>query len=332
VISLLAQLAIALLFATAYSRDRRDRTIIALLQMLFLLISLEMSFSADPHASQALKARLTLRSAIRQLPTYLHPDQTRIALASAGDVNLAGLRLDERFHRIIGSGTVESVPWDVVSVRANGWNWSPRPVFQTYQACRPSLDLLNAEHLQSRRAADFIVLGWGEIDGRHQFLSDPGSWRAMLDWYDLALATDDHLLLRRRSTPRFGTPHEIGHTTARWNEEIMIPQDDQLLMSVEIRRSVRGVLASLLFGNAPVYASVSYRSGQKERWRAVAANLAAGFPISALPRNLSALALLWDGKAPVDLAATIRFESDQVSEYGDTLVIHWRQLPGRTEQ
>jgi hypothetical protein len=328
VISLLAQLAIGLLFAAAYARTRRDRKIIGLLQALFILCSLQMSLNVDPKRPQALKSRFGLLDALNLAPAYLHWEQTQIALENAGNANIAGLRLDERFHQIIGNGTVESVPWDIAVVRANGWSWRPRPIFQTYQACRPSLDLLNAEHLESLRAADFILLGWGEMDGRHQFLSDPRSWRAMLDRYDLALATSERLLLRRRSTARFGKAREAGYAMARWNEEIVIPQDQPvMLMSVEIERTVKGVLSGLFFHNAPTYAAITYRSGHKEQWRAVASNLVAGFPISPFARNLGDMALLWNGQTLVDRAASIRFEADDLGQYGAALVIHWIQLP-----
>jgi hypothetical protein len=328
VISLLAQLAIALLFAVTYSRTRRERTVLGLLQVAVLLMSLQMSFAYDPHVWQNFARRLDLRSSLELLSTYFYPERTKAVLANAGDANLAFLRLDPSFHQEIGARTVEAAPWDIVSIRANGWNWRPRPVFQTYQACGPLLDLLNAEHLESPRAADFILLNWGEIDGRHQFLSDPRSWRAMLEWYDLALASGDHLLMRRRSTPRPGSPRDLGYTAARWNQETVIPQDRQiLLMSVAIRRSFGGVFSGLFFGNAPVYATITYGSGQKERWRAVAPNLETGFPISPFPRNLADLASIWQSKDLPDRAASIRFESDSVSQYGDTLRVHWLQLP-----
>ena len=45
-------------------------------------------------------------------------------------------------------------------VPANGWRWSPRPVFQSYSAYTPALDQLNASHLASRESADHILMQW----------------------------------------------------------------------------------------------------------------------------------------------------------------------------
>ena len=39
-------------------------------------------------------------------------------------------------------------------VKANGWRWRPRPVFQSYQACGAVLDRWNAEHLEGAGAPD----------------------------------------------------------------------------------------------------------------------------------------------------------------------------------
>ena len=100
-----------------------------------------------------------------------------------------------------------------------------------------------------------------------------------------------------------------------------------MLMSVDILRTLNGELSGLLFRNAPAFAVVTYRSGEKERWRAVASNLAAGFPINPFARNLADMALLWNGQAPANRAASIRFEADDLGEYGDTLAIHWVRLP-----
>ena len=329
-ISLLAQLAIAMLFVAAFSGTRRDRKLIALMQVLFVLGSVQVALASDPARLQSLGLRFNLWAARSLVPAYLRPEQTRISLEKAGSANLATLRLDDRFRRIIDRGTVDAVPWEIAQVRANGWSWRPRPVFQPYQACRPSLDRLNAEYLEGSHAPDFIVLGWGEIDGRHQFLSDPRSWRAMLDWYDVALATSDRLLLRRRNTPRFDRPQDAGYTTARWNEEIVVPQDQPLiLMSVDIRRTMYGSLSGLLFRNAPTYAAVTYRSGVKARWRAVASNIVAGFPISSFARDLGDIAALWTGQAPGDRVASIHFEGDDSGQYADDLVVHWIHLTPR---
>ena len=300
---------------------------VALMQVLLILGCLQVAVASDPTRLQSLGLRFNLRAARIWVPAYLQLEQTRMNLENAGNANIAKLRLDDRFRRIIGRGTVDAVPWEIAQVRANRWSWRPRPVFQPYQACRPSLDQLNADYLESSRAPDFIVLGWGDIDFRHQFLSDPRSWRAMLDWYDLTLATNDKLLLRRRSTPRFRKPQDVGYTSARWNEEIVVPQDQALiLMSVDIHRTAYGTLTGLLFRNAPTYATVTYRSGVKLRWRAVASNIVAGFPISSFAQDLGDIAALWNGQPPADRVASIHFEGDDSGQYADDLVVHWIHL------
>jgi hypothetical protein len=134
-------------------------------------------------------------------------------------------------------------------------------------------------------------------------------------------------LIRRRSTPRFAKPQEAGYTISRWNEEIVIPQDQPvILMGVDIQRTIYGKLSGLFFRNAPTYAVVTYRSGVKERWRAVAPNIAAGFLISPFARRLGDFVAIWNGQPPADYAASIHFEGDDLGQYEGALDVHWIQL------
>ena len=57
--------------------------------------------------------------------------------------------------------------------------------------------------------------------------------------------------------------------------------------------TVFGRAVGLFFRNSAVYAVVSYRSGAKDRWRAVAPNIAAGFPVNPFPRDIADAAALW---------------------------------------
>jgi hypothetical protein len=61
------------------------------------------------------------------------------------------------------------------------WDWRPAPVFQSYAAFIPALDRLDAEHYESARAADLVLLNFPAIDGRHPFLETPVLWRALMD-------------------------------------------------------------------------------------------------------------------------------------------------------
>src|ERR1700722_950414 len=95
------------------------------------------------------------------------------AVLSALAHRMAGLR-----RQAIGAGTVNVLPWETDVIPANGWDWRPAPVFQSYAAFTPALDRLDAEHYASASAADFVLLNFPAIDRRHPFLETPVSWRA----------------------------------------------------------------------------------------------------------------------------------------------------------
>ena len=152
-------------------------------------------------------------------------------------------RLDGRFRREVKDGTVESVPWDATDVIANGWEWRPRPIFQTYAAYTSGLDRLNADHIRGDRAADFAVLRWQAIDEHHPYFVDSRSYRALLDRYDVALNGMHVLLMERRSKPRYGELRPLGSTTARWGEKIAVPRRESVvIMEAHAQTSLLGDL------------------------------------------------------------------------------------------
>lgn len=94
-------------------------------------------------------------------------------------------------------------PVDVFGCRqdfaiANGMNYSPRPVFQSYAAYTPRLAMINDEFLRSPRAPDWLLFECLAIDGRYPPLEDSHALRTILRDYRLAGEDGDFLVLRRR--------------------------------------------------------------------------------------------------------------------------------------
>src|SRR5262249_50838174 len=79
--------------------------------------------------------------------------------------------------------------------------WSPRPVFQPYQATSPSLQELNAEALRTR-GADTLIADFTPVDGRWPTLDLGRSIPELLRWYDVRELPGEFLVLKRRATPR----------------------------------------------------------------------------------------------------------------------------------
>ncbi len=330
-ISFQVKMALAGLFLFVCAKAARDRRAVALFQAWSLLAGAYITAETLPVLGGHFKDRLTLRHAESVARRLWNWPRTVENLQRRSEANLRPNRLDGRFRREVKDGTVESVPWDVTDVIANGWEWRPRPIFQTYAAYTPGLDRLNADHIRGDRAADFAVLRWQAIDERHPFFVDPGSYRALLDRYDVALNGMHVLLMERRSKPRYGELRPLGSTTARWGEEIAVPrQESVVVMEAHAQTSLLGDLKRLLFRVHPVEVEVSYRSGEIMRWRVVRPNLANGVIIDPLPVNLQELvSFLQLGPAGVGRAKSVRFEAAVPSEFKPTFQVRWYGLPLR---
>src|SRR5262249_9336523 len=64
------------------------------------------------------------------------------------------------------TGTVDSYSFNQSAVLVHGWNYRPRPIFQSYTAYTETLAKLNAEFLKGDKAPDYILFEIAPIDGR----------------------------------------------------------------------------------------------------------------------------------------------------------------------
>ena len=193
----------------------------------------------------------------------------------------------------------------------------------------PDLDQANANHIGSDKAADFVLLRWQAIDGRHPFFVDPLSWRALLSRYDVLLNASNALLMGRRPDGRYGELQPVGSTTAAWGEEITVPQQEPILvMETHTDTSLLGGLKRLLFRVHPVYVEVRYSSGNTMRWRVVRSNLANGVIVNPLPTGLQdVVSLLETGGSDLGRVKSLRFEASVPHEFEPTILVRWYSLP-----
>ena len=323
--------AVGLLFLLVCARATPDRRLIAILQLFSVVMAYAISIETYAGFESYIKARLQLRQTNTLLAAYWRWPSTWAGVGAANDRNRSKLRLPGRVHRIVGNGTVDAIPWDVDVVQANGWNWRPRPVFQSCSAYTPDLDRIDATHLEGNRTADFEIVSFATIDNRHPFLETPLSWRALLDRYDLRLAAPDWFLLQHRDRSRYAPLAPLGFSVTRWDEDVLVPQADGLLvMGPRVRASFSGKLTSLLFRPAAVYAEVTYSSGRKLRWRCMPRNLAEGFLVRPFPQDLQDLRPLFSPDAArnsTEHILSIRFHTDKPGEFAADIPIEWSRLP-----
>ncbi len=323
------QLALAALFPLITARRRMFRYPAICFQLVCLYLGYQDTAAVWPHTA---RSRLGIADNLPALHAFLQWPRAWAALDKAGWENLQEQQVDPQLQAAVGDKTVESIPWDITRVRANHWNWHPRPVFQTYAAYTPRLDRLNADYLRSARAADFTLVTWDDIDERHLFLEAPFSWQTQLDRYDTAMTDSAMLLLGRRTSPRFQTIQPLNSETISWDQTVSVPQSpDPVTVSADIGRSAVGWARSLLFRSNPLYITVTRKSGTIERYRALRANLADGVILNELPADLSDLALLASGCTLSDPVVSFHFHTDSPAEYQSSIPLHWARLVRRPE-
>ncbi len=282
--------------------------------------------------NQLFFAQVVGRSPVLYVRTWVNWPGSWAWLADLNRAAFKSLRLPPDFGAVADNRTIEAVPYSVDHVIANGWNWAPRPVFQTYSAYTPYLDELNAAHVSSPAGADLILLSWGTIDQRHMFFEDPASWIETFSHYRVRLTHPDFSLLERRRSPFLGQAVPSGRTAVRWNQEVKLPQTrDLLVMHADIRYSLIGKLRRALLHATPVFITATKASGSHASWRAVQSNLRDGAIINYLPESAEEFALLTGERSLLPEAVTsIHFETAHPSDYAREIGISWERRPMRS--
>lgn len=145
---------------------------------------------------------------VGNLWSYLHFTGHVEALARASHEWLAPLRVESaavaRWRR--RGTTFDVLPWDLLTMPANGLAWRPNPVLQLYQANTRKLDAWVAAHFASAAAPDALVVHFDPIDGRQLLWEAPATWREVLARYEPASEQPfpGRLVLAKRGAPRPG--------------------------------------------------------------------------------------------------------------------------------
>jgi hypothetical protein len=280
-------LALASIPLLVVAKTARDRCLFAFCQAASMLVGLSILYAAFPGFQNTVKNALTLQNVGRSVSAYTHLERTQLSVTAEVMSALSPLKMDARYAEEIGSAPIDVIPWDIARIRANNWNWRPRPVFQSYQAVTPDLDALNASYLRGPSAPKYVLVRWEAIDEHHPFAEDPLTWRALLEHYDVAIHDAATSLLRLRSKKRSETLKFVRSFRGHWDEPISLPDTGRpIVIQADISPSMYGVVRNLLYRTEAVSLEATI-AGEKSSWRVVWQNLANGFIAAPLPRNLA---------------------------------------------
>lgn len=262
-----------------------------------------------------------------QLPAY------RQSIARESDAYLGQHVLPHPLRTTIGESSVDVYPWRVFFVPANALTWAARPVPFSYNAYTPVLDGIDAAFFESRARPTHLLwhatfeAGLRSIDGRYLLWDEPRTMRAIIDSYDIVAADPSVMVLRARSSPRFGPPQPLGTVDVTWNTWTPVPRGSGVLLaSVAVESSLLVPIVRAVFREEPVFVSVQFLGGETETYRVVRDNMKSGLWLSPFVVTVEDLRMLFQRGVGRPVVA-VRFTGGRVLTASSTIRVSWLDLP-----
>jgi hypothetical protein len=198
-------------------------------------------------------------------------------------------------------GSVDVYSFEQSALLSRGFDWDPRPVFQSYSAYTPGLIRSNEQHLRGSGAPDHIVFQLETIDGRLPALDDGLSWPAMLDNYRVAEVSGNWVHLARNQGPirtesRFTL---LGATTAQLGQEVVLPPGiGPVFVQIELAPSFYGRLVDMAYKLPMLELTLTCSDNQTAVYRVVPGMMETGFFISPLITDNAGFVRLFNPSQP----------------------------------
>ena len=270
------------------------------------------------------------------LDALWHLQETRATLRMKNEKVMNSLKLSQAFLSRIGSESVDVYPWDISYVTANGLNWKPRFVLQSYAAYNPELDRKSAENYCGENAPRYILYSHRAISTMHPCIVDVQTRMEIYRWYDVVDQADDILLLQHRDSPRWDRSDKLGSKVITFGQRWEVPEGVQgpVILRANLRLNLVGKLYSMLWKVYPPTIRVQYKDGGVMDYRLVWQNVKSGFLVSSLPRDLNTQRRFFDGgEAEADGVRSITFLDDDgcfVKGFHVTWLREFRSTPSRS--
>ncbi len=182
-------------------------------------------------------------------------------------------------------GTTDIYAYGQSVLLANGLDWDPRPVLQSYSAYEPDLEAADARHLTGPHAPENIVFTVASIDNRLPSLDDGSSWLPLLSRYAPVGLWGEAAILRLQPKAQ-GTGDLLGPATRRvaeLNRAMALPAGGQPLWArVDVAPTLAGRVLAVIFKPPPLQITMRFAGGVARTFRFVSTMGRAGFLLSPL--------------------------------------------------
>ena len=201
--------------------------------------------------------------------------------------------LPTEITEMIGNNTVDIYPWDYSIIPANNLNWQPRPVIHSYATYTSWLDQKNADHFQSDKAPEYIILHlrrtknlYGEtilgLDNRYFFNDEPNTILQILSYYELEYKYNSFIILKKRDANFNIQSKKLVTTSIKWNEWVEVPENNSDLIRVNtyISKKLLGKIKSFFYKDELYYIYYKLEDGIIHKHRIVPKNAVDGIWIN----------------------------------------------------
>lgn len=147
-------------------------------------------------------------------------------------------------------GSVDIYPWDQSVVIANGLDFHPRPLFQSYSVYTSYLIEKNRTFLKSIKKPDTILFSIKEIDGRLPSMMEGASWLDLMSLYDIVDYKGEFLVLNKSNNQKSYTIIESDIQKVQFDQMIEVP-DGEIFLKIDFEKDFLGLLCTTLF-KAPI--------------------------------------------------------------------------------
>ncbi|MCF3652105.1 hypothetical protein [Synoicihabitans lomoniglobus] len=216
---------------------------------------------------------------------------------------------------LIGKDSVDVLGFEQAIALFNDFNYTPRPVFQSYSVYTPHLSELNADFLASANAPEFLLLKLQTIDERPLLMDDSHLLALFPHLYTFQLLEKDFYVFRRRAEiPPIESlrPRRLRTRDVTIGEPLSLAEfgREHLWLEIDLPFTLLGRIRNFLYKPPMVHLHVVDAENQVETYRLPLTAARAGFQINPLVTDFASYLEAHGGDAP----RTVKSISVEVAE------------------
>ena len=297
---------------------------------IFMIIIL--FFSMCPVAPSILNDNIMTKSPSYSLAGDLltNPTSFRETVESQKERIRKKYPLDQQTIKYIDEKTVDVFPWDIALCWAYDFNWSPRPVFQSYTAYTQHLDKINSQHFMENSSPQAILYAYKSIDGRYPLFDEPTTFRTILCDYTYLNKSGEFLLLTHNPKAKnCGFEENLGTINSEIGQLVSIPEYNEgyVFGHIELEYSFIGKIMKIIYKPYPVYMQFKFKDGTySQNFRFIPDTAKNGISLSQYVGNLDDLTSIFQGQIINDIDGIV-IETDNPAHYSKHVTVKFVGVP-----